>query len=158
MGKAIGLNGALKLHHLSDFPEQFKSGLWFDVGSERLCVRHFDAQKQLIFFDGIDDKEHAQALTNELLYTSSQATMEQIVLKDGEFFWFEIIGFVVEEDSKTIGKVIDIERMGAQDYLRVEFYPQKNILVPYIDRYIVDVVKSEKKIITQDVSSLIGAL
>ena len=106
-------------------------------------MQNFNAERELIRLKGIETPESAKPLTNARLYTTYEATREQCGLEDGEFFWFDLLGLAVEEAGMILGKVQEIERIGAQDYLLVATDPSlvskglpATFLIPYIDRFI----------------------
>jgi 16S rRNA processing protein RimM len=158
LGRTVGLKGSLKLHDLSDFPEQFKPKAVFYLESgETVTIAQYDKDKNLVRFEGINDQESASKLTNQFLKTTKAATKASCKLKEGEFFWFDIIGCEVVEEGVKIGVVDDIERIGSVNYLHVktddsftEKGMQANFLIPYIDRFILHMDINAQKIITQD--------
>jgi 16S rRNA processing protein RimM len=156
IGKTIGLKGELRLNLLSDFDSQFKKGAKFKTDRfDELEIERYNSQRGLIKFIGFDTPEDARKLINQKIYTTKEQTKETIKLKDGEFFWFDIIGLDVIDSGKRLGRVIDIERYNVSDYLIIstdkslEGMP-KRFLVPYIDRYVLDVSLEAKEIYTKD--------
>ncbi|PID47633.1 MAG: 16S rRNA processing protein RimM [Proteobacteria bacterium] len=145
IGKTVGLRGDLKLHFLCDFPEQFKKGAIF--GTKKmgdLEITHFDKNRSLIRFKDYDNPQIAQKLVNTILLTSIEKTRQNCPLKDGEFFWFDIIGLEVKEDGMVLGLVDEISRIANQDYLHIKTHEElvkkgfsKSFLIPYVDRFIV---------------------
>jgi 16S rRNA processing protein RimM len=157
LGRSVGLKGFLKLHNLSDFPEQFKKGRRFFVDKdESLEIAEFDRQKSIVRFVGINDKDTASKLTNKILKITKEASKSSCKLKKDEFFWFDIIGCKIIENGQILGTVDDIERIGSQDYLHVKTDEnfvkngsQKSFLIPYIDRFILHTDVDSKEIIVQ---------
>jgi 16S rRNA processing protein RimM len=158
LGRAVGLKGFLKLHNFSDFPKQFKKGARFLTDeSESLEISEFDKEKSFVHFVGINDRDAASKLTNKILKTTKEATRNSCKLKKDEFFWFDIIGCKIVENGQVLGEVNEIERIGSQDYLHVrtceEFVKNglhSNFLIPYIDKFVLNVDINSKEIITQD--------
>lgn len=158
LGKVVGLDGYIKLHNLSDFAEQFKKNASFLTNKqETLTIEKFDNARGIVKFVGISDRDTASKYVNTILQTTIQKTKEQIKLNKDEFFWFDIVGSFVIEDDKMLGVVEEIERIGAQDYFKVktdESYDKNSyleyFLVPYIDRYVLEVDIENRKIFTKD--------
>jgi 16S rRNA processing protein RimM len=158
LGRTVGLKGFIKLYNLSDFPEQFKpKAVFYLDNGETVTIMQYDKDKNLVRFEGINDKDTASKFTNKILKTTKAATKTSCKLKSGEFFWFDIVGCEVVEDGIKIGVVDDIERIGSQDYLHVKtdnnFIKkglQESFLIPYIDRFILHTDTNAQKIITQD--------
>jgi len=164
IGKTVGINGALKLHLQTDFPEQFKIGRIFKTKRGDIKISSYNKQRSLISFDGYDSPQVSQKLINTILYSSIEETRKYCQLEDDTFFWFDLVNLDIVENEQILGKVISIERMGEQDYLLVkssENLSDKNVskefLIPYIDRYVIDVSLEKKLIFTKDAIDLFYA-
>lgn len=167
IGKTNGVYGGLKLHLLSDFPQILSQDINFIAKSsgfkpQELNLKIKSYQNGIVIFEGYESKESAGALTNFILYASKEDTKKYCTLKEGEAFWFDVIGMEVIEGEELLGKVIEIERIGAVDYLVIASnlslpsLPQeklaKTFMLPYIDRYILEM--KEGKIYTQDAKDI----
>lgn len=158
LGKVVGLKGYIRLHSLSDFDEQFKKNSTYITDNfGTLTIDNYDRQKQIVLFCGVSNRDEASKYVNVTLKTTKELTREQFDLKEGEFFWFDIIGCQIIEDNNKIGHVENIDRIGTQDFLHVrsdnsyiQLGYKTNFLIPYIDRYIKNVDIKNKKIITVD--------
>jgi len=164
IGKTVGLRGDLRLNLLSDFPEQFKKGATFMSDKGNLTVSAFNAERGTIRFEGIDNIDDAKRLTNAYLYTTKEATEAVCQLKEGEYFWYQIIGLAVEDEGELLGKVKEIERLAGTDYLLVQTVPSlvesgfaKSFLIPYVDRYIDRVDLEAEKVLTTGAKAILEA-
>ena len=173
LGKSVGLKGLMKCYPMTDFPEIFTSDITFfaqkDSIFEKECttlhISEFNKAKSLIGFKEVDSPEMAKTLTNAILYTTLQDTKAHCALGEDEFFWFEIIGFSIIEDDEILGRVEDIERIGATDYLVVVTDPKlctplklkKRFLIPYIDPYIISTDAKAHHIYTKNAKVLLLA-
>ncbi|MFK5881319.1 MAG: ribosome maturation factor RimM [Sulfurospirillum sp.] len=158
IGRLVGLKGELKLNIYCDFPEQFhKSASFLTDRNFKLEINSFSIKKGLVSFKGYDNREDAQKLVNINLFTTKENSKKDCNLQEGEFFWFEMIGSILKDESKVLGVVEDIKRIGATDYLVIKTdedlvkqnFP-KLFYIPYIDRYILDFDKEEKIIQSKD--------
>ena len=159
IGRLVGLKGELKLHLHCDFPEQFQKGkvLQTDKGLS-LEVLSYHSLKGLISFVGYSEREKAALLVNTLLFNSVEASMRDCALKEGEFFWFEMLDArIIDDNGLCLGTVDEIERIAATDYLIVktdEALVSQGMVarfyIPYIERYIVKFDKAQKEICTRD--------
>ena len=153
LGKAVGLQGHLRLFIDSDFPEQFKKGATFTTNRNLILkVLECNLNKDLIKFQDYEDVDLAKKLTNSELFTTEEATKEYCKLKENEFFWFDLISCEVFEDDLKLGKVKDIHRYPLNDYLEVETdfnlverKLPKNFLIPHIFGDFIDKVDIENK-------------
>ena len=159
LGKAVGLQGHLRLFIDSDFPEQFKKGAVFKTNKKlELKVAEYNSSRELIKFENFDDVETAKKLTNQELFSSIEQTKENCKLKKNEFFWFDLISCNVYENDLLLGKVKDIQRYPLNDYLEIitnEELVKKGLpkvfLIPHIfDKYVLNVNINDKKIEVKD--------
>jgi 16S rRNA processing protein RimM len=148
LGKAVGLQGHLRLFIDSDFPEQFKKGAIFSTSrSLQLKVLEYNPSRELIKFENYEDIDTAKKLTNQELYSTIEQTKQSCKLAKNEFFWFDLISCEVYEKDVKLGKVKDIQRYPLNDYLEVitdnELVKQglpKIFLIPHIfNKYILNI-------------------
>ena len=159
LGKAVGLQGQLRLFIDSDFPEQFKKGATFTTNRNLILkVIECNLNKDLIKFENYEDVDLAKKLTNSELFTSQEATKEYCKLKENEFFWFDLISCEIFENDLLLGKVKDIHRYPLNDYLEVQTSSElvskelpKVFLIPHIfDKFIEKVDIENKKIFVKN--------
>ena len=159
LGKAVGLQGHLRLFIDSDFPMQFKKGAVFTTNRNLILkVIECNLNKDLIKFENYEDVDLAKKLTNSELFTTQEATKEFCVLKENEFFWFDLISCEIFENELLLGKVKDIHRYPLNDYLEVQTSSElvskelpKVFLIPHIfDKFIEKVDIENKKIFVKN--------
>jgi len=121
LGRTVGLHGEMKLHLFTDFPEQFVPGETFYTKARTpLTFEEVNPERELVKLQGVDTPEAAKRYTNAMLYTTYGRTREVCRLEPGEHFWFDLVGCTVMENGVTLGKVLEIERIGAIDYLQIK--------------------------------------
>ncbi len=159
LGKAVGLQGHLRLFMDTDFPEQFKKGAVFKTNKKlELKVAEYNSARELIKFENFDDPETAKKLTNQELFSTIEQTKENCKLKKNEFFWFDLISCKVFENGLELGRVKEIQRYPLNDYLEIETSSElvekghsKVFLIPHIfDKYVLSVDINNKKIEVKD--------
>lgn len=157
LGKVVGLKGALRLHNLSDFLSQFKTGAVFKTkDGEELKIKSFESSRSLVIFEGFESPELAKSLVNYSLFRSVDDTRKHCKLSKDEYFYFDIIGCEVYEGQKALGVVRDILEVGVGFLFCIETSPElqndfaKEFFIPYNDYFIVSVDIKEKKIISQN--------
>lgn len=159
IGKAVGLRGEVKFYVLTDFPEQFKTKDTIKLENGKiLTFQKIDLEKEVVKFLEINSREDATEIVNQSVVSTFEESRDNCELGEDEFFWFDIIGCKIVENEKTLGKITDIERFGVQDYLVVETDEKllesqkfsKSFLIPYIDKYILDVDLQNKTVKTVD--------
>ncbi len=171
IGKSVGLNGGLKLHLESDFPECLKKGVkvsvaplnaFFCTSFKEYTIHSYEHAKNLLFLETIHTPEKAKELTNLGLFMSEAESKKLCVLKDGEFFYCDLVGLSVVEENEILGKVIEIQRISQIDYFLVETARSlvekglaKIFLIPYRDFYIKEILLQDKKITTNNAKVLL---
>ena len=155
IGKTVGIKGDMKFHIKCDFPEQFTDGATFLTDKKQsITLDDVNLERGLIKIAGISTVEDAKRFTNAKLFTTYEDTKKNCHLDEGQYFWFDILGCEVYEDSKLLGKVQEVERIIVSDYLSVKTDDDlveagfaKSFLIPYHDPFILN-TDIEKKIIT----------
>lgn len=165
LGRTVGLKGALKLHNLSDFEAQFKKGAKFITksstlkNSAELVIKSYEPSKSLVIFEGFESIELANTLVNSVLLRSIEDTRKFCKLGKDEYFYFDIIGSKICENSRILGLVKDICEVGAGFLFCVETDEQilanepklpKEFFIPYNDHFVLSVDIKAKEIITQN--------
>ena len=164
IGRTIGLWGDLKFHLHTDFPEQFKVGNTYKSNRGDLTIADINFTRGIVKFRGYESIDSAKKLTNVKLFANIDQTKENCDLKEGQHFWFDIIGCTVKQDALVLGKVKDIQRMGDTDYLAIDTDKElidaglpKNFLLPYIERYVINADVEEKIVYTKDAKDILKA-
>ncbi len=171
IGKSVGLNGGLRLHLESDFPECLKKGVKVSVAPinafscasfKEYTIHSYEHAKNLLFLETIQTPEKAKELTNLGLFMSEAESKKLCVLKDGEFFYCDLVGLSVVEENEILGKVIEIQRISQTDYFLVETARSliekglaKIFLIPYRDFYIKEILLQDQKITTHNAKTLL---
>ncbi len=163
-GKTVGLKGELKLHLHTDFPEQFKAGRVFKTQRGDLEIERYNSKRGLIKIVGYDNPEDAKLLTNIKLYSNEDETREFCKLEENQYFWFDLIGCKVLENSEVLGVVKDIQRLPQGDYFLINTSESlknsglsKSFLVPYISNFITEVNIEEKTILANGAKDILEA-
>ena len=164
IGRTIGLWGDLKFHLHTDFPEQFKVGNTYKSNRGDLTIADINFTRGIIRFIGYESIDSAKKLTNTKLFADETQTRENCDLKDGQHFWFDVIGCTVKQGDEILGEVTDIQRMADTDYLVIKTDDalvnadlSKGFLLPYINRYVLTVDTKEKIVYTKDAKDILEA-
>jgi len=164
VGRTVGLRGDLKFHLHTDFPQQFQKGVTLQSSRGPLTILSYNPQRGTIRFEGYESPEAAKKLTNARIYSDEKQTRELCPLREGEHYWFEIIGAEVYEGEKLLGKVREIQRMLDLDYLLIRTDPSlveegmpESFLLPYIPRYILAFDAEQKRLLVRDALDVLEA-
>ncbi len=100
IGKSVGLNGGLKLHLESDFPECLKKGVKvsaaplnaFSYASsfKEYTIHSYEHAKNLLFLETIHTPEKAKELTNLGLFMSEAESKKTLCFKRWGVFFIAI--------------------------------------------------------------------
>jgi len=163
IGKTYGVKGWVKVHLLTDFPEQFKAERTFEADRITLTIENINRKNNTIKFKGYNTPEEAKKLTNRVIYSNEEESKENIKLKQDEYFWFDIFECKVYEENKLLGIVEDINRINDIDYIVVKVDESmqtngqpKRFLFDF-RRHIVEVDIKNKKIIVQNTIPILEA-
>ncbi len=138
-GRAIGLQGWIRVIVLTDFPERFDPGsrIYVQKASgvpELVKIRdsrdHFSGDIVEIKIDGIDTREAASGLVNKMLVIPRS---ERVELSDNtEFYPDELEGMqVAESDDRVVGRVVRLESEIPCPYILVETDDKKELMIPF---------------------------
>jgi 16S rRNA processing protein RimM len=165
IGRTVALKGDMKLNLFTDFPEQFAKNATFTMeNGSTITLASYNPDRELVHVVGYNTPEAAKLLTNAKLYITYEDTRARCKLKEGEFFWFDLIGLAIFEGDIALGVLDEIERIGPQDYLLVKTDSAlvakglpETFLIPYIDRFVLKADLEAKKIMVDGGLDLLEA-
>ncbi|PAF41174.1 ribosome maturation factor RimM [Helicobacter sp. 11S03491-1] len=172
IGRTIGLHGGLKFHLITDFPQSIQKNLILTLEishighskTDNYTIKSFDTQNSIIFFEEITDIIQAKSLINAYAYASLEDTKKLCPLKKNEFFWFDLFDCEIIEEEEILGRVSDIQRIGATDYLLVatseKLISQKLpriFMIPYIQHFILQTSLEQKSIFVKGARAILEA-
>ena len=115
IGRAHGLRGEVHLVPITNHPERFATGATLFVGDRAYVIDAARPHQQhwLVHFEGIDDRNAAEALRNQVV------TAEPLgAAPEGEFWVHELIGAEVRDRTgAVVGRVTAVEANPAHDLL-----------------------------------------
>jgi 16S rRNA processing protein RimM len=102
---------------------------------------------------GITDRDDVGGVMGRLVMAPSSVLPE---LPDGEYYWYELIGFRVESEAgEVFGTVREIWETGAHDVLLVEDEDGVRRLIPTAAEFMTDVDPGEGRIVVRDLPGLL---
>ena len=146
--KANGLKGAIKLELYTDDPEgRFVPGATFTLQvpvsspwhGKPLTVREFRWMNShpVAFFEGVDDRDAAEGLIRAILWIDQDT--ETPSAEDDAWFDHQLVGLDVVRDGASVGRVIRVDHMPAQDLLIVRTPGDDEVLVPFVKAIVPEV-------------------
>nr|WP_218853194.1 ribosome maturation factor RimM [Microbacterium immunditiarum] len=147
--KAHGLKGALKLELYTDDPEgRFAPGATFTLQvpesspwhGRTLTVREFRWMNNhpVAFFEGIDDRTAAESVVRAILWIDQDESAAPA--EDDAWYDHQLVGLDVMRDGETVGRVIRVDHLPAQDLLIVKRASGgSEVLVPFVKAIVPEV-------------------
>jgi 16S rRNA processing protein RimM len=153
--RAHGVHGEVAVLVISEVPERFRDGatVWTEDGRAlTVSASRSHGDRLLVRFDGVGDREEADALRGTLLVVPESASPE---LPEGSWWDHQILGCEVETDAgRTMGSVRDVIHTAANDVWSVVDEAQTETLIPVIADVIVEVDAAAKRIVVRDIPGL----
>lgn len=156
--KLHGFKGNLILHLETDEPELYETLESVFVEKNGMLVPFFfefaqphSNGKLLVKFEDVTAEE-AEKLVNRDLYLPLDTLPE---LDGTDFYYHEIIGFTIYDQTNTeVGQITGINDTTAQALFEIE-NDGKEILIPIVDDWILDLDRKNKAILVQIPDGLI---
>ena len=152
MGRVYGVRGWM---HLQSYTEPAENLLAYEQWQIRLSQGDWVALEKtacrphkkgfVAKFLGIDNPEDAQRWVGGEIGVELDVSEDGSA--DGEYFWRDLIGCQVRNVAgDTLGSVVQMIETGSHDVMQVRREDNSEILIPYSDVHVIDVVLSEKLI------------
>ena len=133
-----------------DYPEEYEEmdSVYVEIKGELVpyFISRFNLQKQnnaIVTFEDVDTIEKAQALVGSSLYLSLDELQE---LGDEEFYYHEIKGFTVVDQSKGIlGIVREVYALNGQDLIAMD-YQGVEVLIPTAEDIVLKADKENRQL------------
>ncbi|QCI20149.1 ribosome maturation factor RimM [Buchnera aphidicola (Brevicoryne brassicae)] len=162
VGKPYGILGWITIFSFSEKKEKIFNYLpWFFFKEKKWIKINLDNWKKhkknfIVKIKGVSDRTEATMLTNSNILINSH---QLPILKKNEYYWFEIISFnVFNTNQEYLGQVIDLMRTKNNDILIIKNELKnykKKILIPFIDKEIINKIDVYNKIIIVQWNSII---
>lgn len=146
--KAHGYKGELNVHLDTDEPQAYKNLESIFIEKNGLLIPFFLKKAQLhkgnhlrILIEDFDDPN---SLIGRDIYLPLSSLPK---LDKNKFYYHDIIGFkTIDSDNQLIGEIVNVRDTTAQDLFEITSSDGKEILIPIIDKWIVDVNYDKKTI------------
>lgn len=142
---AVALKGEVKVYTYSD-PARYKeiSEIYVENEPHKIQNVRFQGNTVILKLAGIDDRNAAEACKNKDIYITEDELPQ---LPEDTYYIRDLIGMdVVSEDGKVSGTLSDIITGTAQDLYEVKLENGKELLIPGVGEFILDININERKI------------
>ncbi len=154
------LKGEIKIFSTTDFREdRYRVGntLYIEKAGKMIQVKvdsyrphkNFD----LVSFEGYHDINTIMQFLKCKVYVNEENIQD---LADEEFYYHQLFDCLVYHESVLIGKVSDVVNYGASDILIIQDVNNHEIMIPFVDDFILDVDIINKKIQIEVIEGLIN--
>jgi 16S rRNA processing protein RimM len=156
ISRAHGVKGEVVVHALSQVQSRFDPGSRLLVGEgkeQELTVTEARPHggRLLVRFEGIHDREAADALRGEFLFVPATSAPN---LDEGEYWTHELVGCdVVTEEGRALGRIREIIHTQAND-VWVTDGGEEEILIPALKDVVADVDIPGRRVVVRAVSGL----
>lgn len=135
---AVGLKGEVKVYNYSDSSEIYEITPEMYIGDKLMEIENVRLQKNMVILKiaGMDDRNAAEDAKGREIFITEDDLPE---LEEGEFYIRDLIGMAVIEGDTVLGKVKDVIQNTAQDVFEVERENGKQLLIPRVDEFVLDI-------------------
>ena len=157
VGKIVtthGIRGEVKIKVITDNLSRFEKGsiLYIGEAKEQIIVDNYRVQKNMVLlsFNGITNINDVLKYVNQMLYVDIDEVRDE-----DEIYYDDLIDCIVLVDEQVIGVVTDVIEVPQGEILQIKKQNGKNVLVPFVDEFIVSVDIENKKIVIDPIEGLI---
>jgi len=145
---AKGLAGALRIEALTDWPEHLDEGavVFLEGEEEGRSIESVERGGRIpvVRLQGIGSREAAERLVGRYLEAEAQP------LPEGSFYWHEIEGMAVVDESDTpIGTVAEVFRAGGAEVYRIEREAGPELLIPGIREIVLSIDRERRRMVVR---------
>ena len=147
---AVGLRGEVKIYNYSDSPDIYSTAGAVYVNDDLMNVKSVRTQKNMVVLglEGIADRDAAEKLRGREVFVTEDDLPE---LPEGQYYIRDLIGMEVldSESGEQIGVVRDVIQNTAQDIFDVKTTEGKQVLIPKVPEFIIDISLEKKQILVK---------
>ncbi|MBQ0078746.1 MAG: 16S rRNA processing protein RimM [Eubacterium sp.] len=152
---AVGIKGELRVYNYSDSDEIYRNTKLIYMEDELYKVEKVRMQKNMVVLKlkGIDDRNTAELARGKEIFVTEADLPE---LEEGVFYIRDLIGMdVVTEEEELIGVVTDVLQNTAQDIFEIKTEEGKQVLIPKVDQFVLNIDGKERKITVRLIEGLL---
>lgn len=147
IAKAHGVRGEVSVEPLTEVEERFARGSSLLAGEEgdrslTVATARPHTSRLLVRFEGVDDREAAEALRGTLLFVRPEGTPD---LPEGSYWPHQVVGCeVVTEEGRSLGPVTEVLGGPANDQ-----WVTPAGMIPAIREFVVEVDVDARRILVR---------
>nr|WP_206345245.1 ribosome maturation factor RimM [Streptomyces thermoviolaceus] len=160
IGRAHGIRGEVTVEVRTDEPElRLAPGAVLatdppSAGPLTIASGRVHSGRLLLRFEGIDDRNAAEALRNTLLI--AEVDPDELPEEEDEFYDYQLIDLdVVTEDGVTVGRITEISHLPSQDLFIVERPDGSEVMIPFVSEIVTEIDLEEQRAVVAPPPGLI---
>ncbi|MET7315739.1 ribosome maturation factor RimM [Streptomyces thermoviolaceus] len=160
IGRAHGIRGEVTVEVRTDEPElRLAPGAVLatdppSAGPLTIASGRVHSGRLLLRFEGIDDRNAAEALGNTLLI--AEVDPDELPEEEDEFYDYQLIDLdVVTEDGVTVGRITEISHLPSQDLFIVERPDGSEVMIPFVSEIVTEIDLEEQRAVVAPPPGLI---
>ncbi len=145
----VGLKGEVKVYNYSDYKERFEELDYIYIDGKKIEIENVRYAKNLVVLKikGINNRNEAEKLKNKFVFIDESQLRE---LPEDTFYIKDLVGLdVVDENENKIGILKDILQSTAQDLYVIIREDEKEILLPSVKEFVLDIDLESKRILVK---------
>jgi 16S rRNA processing protein RimM len=150
IGRAHGIKGEVTVEVRTDEPElRLAPGAVLatdppSAGPLTIASGRVHSGRLLLRFEGIDDRNAAEALRNTLLI--AEVDPDELPEEEDEFYDYQLIDLdVVTEDGVSVGRITEISHLPSQDLFIVERPDGGEVMIPFVAEIVTEIDLEEQR-------------
>lgn len=157
IGRPHGIRGEVTVEVRTDEPDRyFAEGNVLEVSdvARHITRAHWHGQRLLLMFDGVQDRNGAEALRGSIL--TVERDVDEIPDSPDEFYDASLLGCEVRSlDGSVIGVITEVAHLPAQDLLVVCDAMGREILIPFVETFVPEVNVGERYVVVDPPEGLL---
>ena len=160
IGRAHGIKGEVTVEVRTDEPElRLAPGAVLatdpaSVGPLTIETGHVHSGRLLLRFEGVRDRNAAEALRNTLLI--AEVDPEVLPEEEDEYYDHQLMDLdVVTKDGVEVGRITEISHLPSQDLFIVERPDGSEVLIPFVEEIVTEIDLEEQRAVIDPPPGLI---
>lgn len=150
----VGIKGELKVYPYTDIPERFEQIPRVLIEESSYKIEKASVRKGMVILKlaGIEDRNTAELQKGKKLYIKKEELWE---VPEDTYFVSDLLGCTVcDEQGELVGELCRVTQNRAQDIYEIKTPQGKELMIPAVKEFILDVDIAQKKMIVHLIEGL----
>lgn len=157
--KPQGVRGEVKIDSVSPYPQRYKylKSVYIQSANtnQLYLIENVRIRDRFVYikFAGINSRDEAELLRNAEILIEGKDLLQP---SKNEYFVHDLIGCCVKTDTNDeLGEIIDVVQMSSNDVYVIKTHSGKEILIPAVKEFIIQVDLDHKQVLVHLLEGLI---